>query len=223
MKKKRPRSAIIVFAREPKEGKVKTRLGKALPDSTVTKLYKAFIRDVLDVAIRCDCDGHFIYYAGHGASIPFLRRQGKGFQLKRQFGGDLGERMYGAALRCLRGRFDKVVIIGTDCLSVKDSDIERAFTKLDTHDYVFGPTKDGGYYLIGLKRPDIRLFRGIRWSTPEVFDQTIKKARKLDKKIFLMRKLADIDTFNDLIEYSYQKHSPAMAPQTRKILKKIHL
>jgi len=92
----RSKSALIVFAREPKDRKVKTRLCKDLPVETVTRLYKAFVKDVLSVARQACCDQRFIYYVGSGSSIPFLKRAGKQFRLRRQMGKDLGERMYRA-------------------------------------------------------------------------------------------------------------------------------
>jgi len=216
------KTALIVFAREPKEGKVKTRLCKDLPFSTVTRLYKAFVKDILSVARRVQCDQRFIYYAGNGSSIPFLRQVGNRFQLKRQMGKDLGERMYRAFLYCQKSNFARIIIIGTDCLTLTAKDIERAFKKLGSFDCVLGPSVDGGYYLIALKVPHFKLFKGIEWSTSSVLNQTLHKARQLNKRTFLLSKREDIDTVIHLRNLSKRIKSPTRAFHTQKILKQIN-
>lgn len=212
------KSALIVFAREPKDGKVKTRLCRDLPFPIVTRLYKAFVKDVLKTALETKCDKRFIYYAGHGASIPFLRRYMNDFQLKRQMGKDLGERMHAALMYCQKNHFNKIVIIGTDCLTLTKRDIECALKKLDFYDVVLGPSKDGGYYLIALKSSTSKLFKGIRWSTSSVLKQTLQKARQMRKRIFLLRKLEDIDTIEHLEGFHRSAKGNKVAVQTRKTL-----
>jgi len=220
---KQKKTALIVFAREPKDGKVKTRLCADLPLSTVTRLYKAFVKDVLTVARKTRCDQRFIYYVGNGSSIPFLRRVKSQFQLRRQTGKDLGERMYRAFLYCHKRRFERIVIIGTDCLTLTSRDIETALKKLDSYDCVLGPSKDGGYYLIALNSPDQKLFKGIDWSTPSVIKQTLRKTRRLNKKTFLLRYREDIDTFLHLKKFAQHKKSPSVAIHTQKILQNLSL
>jgi len=215
--------ALIVFAREPKEGKVKTRLCKDLPPPTVTQIYKAFVRDVLSIALKTHCDERFIYYVGTGFSIPFLRRAGKGFLLKRQMGKDLGRRMYKAFAHCQKQRFERIVIIGTDCVTLMTRDIERAFQKLEAHDCVLGPSKDGGYYLIGLKAPHRKIFSGVKWSTSLVLEQTLHRARQLNKKVFLLRSREDVDTVADLRKLSRRISGSGIAGHTQKVLKKLSL
>jgi len=209
MLKNSKKTALIVFAREPKLGKVKTRLQKSLPApyktiastgpaAVVLQLYKAFIKDVLNIAQAVGCDQKFIYYAGSGHAIPFLRQFGKQFLLKHQAGKDLGERMHRAFMYCRKQGFDKMVVIGTDCLTIKPRDIDRAFQKLTQHDCVLGPAKDGGYYLIGLKEPEWAMFDHIPWSTAEVLTKTLKKAKQLRYKTYLLPRKEDIDTLRNL-------------------------
>jgi len=217
------KSALIVFAREPQDGKVKTRLCQDLPVPSVTRLYKAFIRDVLSVALQVQCDERFIYYAGSGSSMPFLRRVNNQFQLKRQTGKDLGERMYRAFLYCQRKQFQRIVIIGTDCLTLTSRDIERAFAKLDDYDCVLGPSKDGGYYLIALKLPHWKIFKGVDWSTSSVLKQTLRNARQCNKKTFLLCNREDIDTVVHLKKFSQRVKNPSVAIHTQKILQNLSL
>jgi len=218
---KQEKTALIVFAREPKDGKVKTRLCRDLPRQTVTRLYKAFVKEVLKVARQTRCDQRFIYYAGNGSSIPFLRQSENQFRLRRQTGKDLGERMYRAFMYCQKMHFKRVVIIGTDCLTLNSQDIEKAIKKLELYDYVLGPSKDGGYYLLALKLPHWKLFQGIHWSTSSVLKQTLRKARQLNKKTFLLGSREDIDTFVDLKEFANRKRKFATAHHTQRILSKI--
>lgn len=218
-----PKSALIVFAREPKDGKVKTRLCRDLPSSTVTRLYKAFIKDVLHVALQARCDERFIYYAGSGSSIPFLRRSENHFRLKRQTGKDLGERMCRAFLYGRKKQFERIVIIGTDCVTLTARDIEQAYQKLGSYDCVLGPSKDGGYYLIALKYPYSQLFKGIHWSTSSVLKQTLQKLRRLKKKAFLLSEREDIDTITHLKNLSRHTKNSSAAVFTHTILKNMSL
>ena len=216
--RKSEKTALIIFAREPKDGKVKTRLCKDLPIPTVTRLYKAFVKDVLHIALSVKCDKRFIYYVGNGDSIPFLRQLSQKFILKRQMGKDLGERMHRAFVYCQKNSFDKIIIIGTDCVTLTKQDIEKAFKKLETHDCVLGPSEDGGYYLIALKLPHFHLFQGVDWSTSLVLDQTLQKARKLNKKAFLLGKREDIDTVIHLKKLSESMKNRSFAHHTQRFL-----
>ena len=217
------RSALIIFAREPKDGKVKTRLCRDLPSATVTRLYKAFVNDVLAVARKTRCDQRFIYYVGNGSSIPFLKRAKSQFQLRRQTGKDLGERMYRAFHYCQKKHFGRIVIIGTDCLTLTSRDIETALKKLKSTDCVLGPSKDGGYYLIALNAPHRKLFEGIDWSTASVLKQTLRRARRLGKRTYLLKGQEDIDTAVHLKKFVQRKKSPSLAPHTQKVLQNLSL
>jgi len=118
-------SALIVFAREPKDGKTKTRLLRHLPVKMVTYLYKDFVKTVLKTARMVNCNHRFIYYAGTGSSIPFLNTFANQFQLKRQMGQGLGERMHRAFIHCAKQKYNKIIIIGTDCLSLTKNELLR--------------------------------------------------------------------------------------------------
>lgn len=195
-------TTLIVFAREPVLGKVKTRLQKDLPASTVLRLYKSFLGDVLRTAAGVTCSRRVIFYTG-ARSIPFLRRFKRDFSFSRQRGKDLGERMHRAFLQSQKRGSKKTVIIGTDVPDLQGKDIREALAKLETHDVVLGPCRDGGYYLIGLKKPDKRLFFGIPWSTDKVLQETLKRTQRLGKKICLLKQRNDIDTYADLKKSSY--------------------
>lgn len=206
------KEALIIFAREPEDGKVKTRLLKDLPAKTVTKLYKTLVKGTLKTALEASAGANrrngvvperlqrFIYYTGGNgnSSLPFLGRFKNKFQFKQQRGRDLGERMYRAFLNSRKMGFDKTVVIGTDCPSLTCHDIQAAFKKLSRCDVVLGPSKDGGYYLIGLNKPLKKLFENISWSTDTVLQATRQRARQFKKKVALLKTRQDIDTIEDL-------------------------
>ncbi|OGX33789.1 MAG: hypothetical protein A3C36_06290 [Omnitrophica WOR_2 bacterium RIFCSPHIGHO2_02_FULL_52_10] len=218
------KSALIIFAREPKDGKVKTRLARDLPVRAVTRLYKAFIRDVLHTALQVSCAEKFLFYAaGAGSCIPFLRKAAAGFRMKKQAGKDLGERMSQAFAYCQKAGFQRTVLIGTDCMTLTAKDIKRAFQALGSHDCVLGPAKDGGYYLIAVSRLCRGIFQGVAWGTPAVFRKTLRKAKKIRKTVFLLPPREDIDRFVQLKRFSRNRRNIKMAPHTRKTLKQLNM
>jgi hypothetical protein len=118
---------------------------------------------------------------------------------QNQIDGDLGARMTAAFQNCFNSGIDKVAIIGTDCPDLKPEILVSAFDELSQHDLVLGPAKDGGYYLIGLRRAIPELFGSIKWGTDEVFVKTRAIAQNLDLSIAYLPTLADIDRPDDLL------------------------
>jgi len=193
------KSALIVFARQPSMGQVKTRLVRELPEELVLELYKGMVKDVLRMVRGVCGSSRYVFHAGvPRAGSEFFERYEKSFVLKKQNGTDLGARMLNALRGCRKDGCDRMVLIGTDCLSVNEKDILTAFSKLASHDIVLGPSRDGGYYLIGLKDPFPELFEGISWGTARVFAQTVSRIKKFNKKVYFLKLRADIDTLEDL-------------------------
>lgn len=95
-------------------------------------------------------------------------------------------------------RAEKAVIIGTDCIDISNDLISQAFAELDRTDVVLGPTQDGGYYLLGLKKLIPEIFNNVDWSTDRVLNQTLKTLREKGLRFQLLQTLKDIDTANDL-------------------------
>ena len=94
--------------------------------------------------------------------------------------------------------FQKVVLIGSDCAQLTQAIIDQAFTALDDNDVVIGPSEDGGYYLLGMRRFFGDLFAGIEWSTPTVFEETVGRVQSQGCSLELLPTLNDIDTEEDL-------------------------
>jgi len=215
-------TALIVFAREPKNGKVKTRLLAGLPSTSVTGLYQSFIKDILRIARHVDCSAKYVFYVGRGKKdIPFLAKQAKGFILRRQSRGDLGKRMLGAFQHCYAQGYGRMVVVGTDCLTMTSEDLNKAFQKLKRFDVVLGPSKDGGYYLLGLRYPDPRLFQGISWSTGQVLSKTKDRLRSCRYSFSGLPVKEDIDTMDSLKRFMRNPQKSRLAPDTACYLKQI--
>ena len=214
-------SCLIIFAREPEEGRVKTRLLNALPVSVVTDLYKAFVEDVLNLAKKVRCQKRMIYYTASNSTLPFLSAFKKDFILRKQKGKNLGERMYTALKESRKVGFERIVIIGTDCLTLTTDDINRAFQKLQAFDCVLGPSQDGGYYLIGLNDSIKDLFYHVPWSTADVLRLTLERINQLKKRVFLLEKREDIDTIGNLQRLIQVKNISPLMRNTNTLIKKI--
>ncbi len=218
----RGKTRLILFAKEPVRGKVKTRLAKDLSSDLVLKLYQAFVTDLVKIALKVKCDERVIYYTGD-LKTPFLEQFRKGYRLKRQRGRDLGERMFGAFVDSVQKGFEKTVMIGTDCLSLTPALLSSAFQRLNQYDLILGPSRDGGYYLIGLSSPHPALFTGIPWSTDQVFPRTMSRARQLRQKVYLLRPLEDIDTLGSLKRFIRDTQKLKSVPATHQVINSFHI
>ena len=134
-----------------------------------------------------------------GANEKLMREMfGANVCYVRQCQGDLGERMLRSFRRAFRSGRRKAIIVGTDCPGMTVEQMERAFEELEHHPLVLGPANDGGYYLIGLKRPIPQLFRDIPWGTGEVLKRTLKAAEERALSTVLLEPLDDVDRPEDL-------------------------
>jgi uncharacterized protein len=191
---------LIIFTRYPTPGKTKTRLIPALGAAGAAKLHRQMteqtvakareLRQQLSIEIAVHYDG-----AERQQMVDWL---GEDLIYQPQGEGDLGLRMARSISTACQSGEDRVVLIGTDCPSITTELLAQAFKDLQTRDLVLGAAVDGGYYLIGMCRPQPELFSGIEWSTERVFQQTIEIATKLQRSIALAPKLADIDRPEDL-------------------------
>jgi hypothetical protein len=109
-----------------------------------------------------------------------------------------------------RAGMAKVVIVGTDCPGLSEGHAQMAFRALEDNDLVLGPANDGGYYLIGLRRPAAELFGGIPWGTEKVLAQTLKAAQTLALKTFLLEALSDVDRPEDLPVWEKFSSTPSL-------------
>ena len=193
------KECLIIFAKEPEKGRVKTRLQEYLGKKLCVNLYKAFLKDTVDLTDKITCEYKILAYDSRGKSPSYLKKIASRYTFYKQKGDGLGERMHNAFRFAKYAGASKMVIIGSDSPTLPALSINKAFDLLAGADLVLGPSLDGGYYLIGLKSPCARLFKGIAWSSPAVFRDTIKKAKKLKKRTALLNKRYDIDDKNSLL------------------------
>lgn len=189
---------LIVFAKAPIPGKVKTRLIPNITPNEAAYLYKAFILDIVCKIRELKCSKITIAYTPHSAEKEFLRLGGKSMTYLPQKGRNLGERMKNAFNQSFAEGAKEVIIIGTDSPTLPMAYIKEAFGALRKVPIVIGPTFDGGYYLIGLSRPNNYILSNIRWSTSSVFDQTLERVKSQKSKFHVLSPWYDVDTPNDL-------------------------
>lgn len=174
------RSALLVFAKAPEPGTVKTRLIPLLGKETAAKLYSALLVNCIAMATQWQNQGIQLWCFPDGTHPWFTRLQ-KNFPLTlhTQVGNDLGQRMHYAFQQALKD-FDAAVIIGSDCPTINAALLDQAFQALYAgKDAVIAPAEDGGYVLMGLKKPVWTLFSDIHWGTGQVFEQTQQRLQQL--------------------------------------------
>jgi rSAM/selenodomain-associated transferase 1 len=190
-----PVSRLLVFTRAPRAGQVKTRLIPQLGAQGAAVFHVRLIRHCLQMVTRAGLCPVELWCAPT-CHDPFFQdcRERYGIELHDQAQGDLGGRMHNALGHAL-ARAESAVLIGTDIPSIEAADLDAAFQALQQgKDAVVGPARDGGYYLIGLKQPDWRLFEGISWGTSTVFQETLSRLQQLGMDWLRLRERADVDT-----------------------------
>lgn len=197
----RVRRRVIVMLKFPTPGSVKTRLIPALGAERACKVHRDLVAQTqAAVAEFLIHDGTEVEYRVAGAPDDAAARAwlGRGPLIRPQGEGDLGARLERAVAAALAEGIAAVVVIGGDCPALHADHLSAAFAGLHEHDLVLGPATDGGYYLIGLRRPQPELFRDIAWGGPEVRAQTLAAARSAEMTVELLEPLSDVDLPSDL-------------------------
>lgn len=182
---------LMIFTRNPELGKVKTRLAKTTGNKAALEIYNFLLLHTFTITKSLNCD-KVVYYSDTVNQNDIWKLN---YQKRKQKGDSLGERMLNAFSENLRN-YDKVIIIGSDIYELKQDHIEQAYIKLNTHDVVIGPAKDGGYYLLGLKSLKPEIFKNKDWGTSSVLKNTIQDLKS--ENVHLLEALNDIDTYEDL-------------------------
>ena len=190
-----PEPALIVFARAPEPGRVKTRLAPLLGERGAARLHALMVEKTLRTAQAAGFEGLYLYCAPGTEGEFFKKMQTRfGVRLLTQGRGDLGDRMF----RALR-RHSRAILIGSDCPALRPSDLRAAASALRAGaDAVLAPAEDGGYVLIGLQRVSWRLFEGIPWGGPQVLAQTRRRLEALRWRWRELRTLWDVDRPEDV-------------------------
>ena len=205
-----PHAALVIFAKAPIPGQVKTRLCPPLTPDEAASLHGSFVLDALERSRDDRTPGRvtlnrvpldrFVACAPSASHVFFkIIEERHGVQLLDQIGEDLGARMDQAFRAIFARGYQRVLVVGTDLPSLPGACYTQALSLLADHDLVLGPSLDGGYYLIGLRRPAPELFVGMPWSTDRVCALTRAKAEALGLKTGLLPTWRDVDTIEDLL------------------------
>ncbi len=197
-------AALVIFAKAPVPGQVKTRLCPPLTPDEAATLHGSFVLDTLErtklaaTKLKLPID-RYLACAPSSTLVFFqIMEERQSVKLIDQIGNDLGARMQQAFDALFAKGYQRVLIVGTDIPSLPLEHYKQALALLETNDLVLGPALDGGYYLIGLTRPAPTLFADIPWSTDRVLSLTREKATALELKTALLPPWRDIDTIDDL-------------------------
>ena len=191
--------AIIIFAKAPVPGAVKTRMCPPLAPDEAASLHGSLVMDAVertrplrgfDVFLACT----------PGTDHPFFQTLAARYRIRLcdQVGEDLGQRMDHALSAILARGYAHALLVGTDIPNLSAHHYQHAKALLQDTDVVLGPTKDGGYYLVGAKHPVPALFADIPWSTGGVLSHSQARAEQAGLVIGLLAPERDLDTFDDV-------------------------
>jgi len=192
-------NALVIFVKNARRGHVKTRLASSLGEDKALAIYLALCERVRNVCLgfsgKC-----YVYYSEYLPSEPDLWEDDFFIKRKQDPVIDLGLRMK-AACNELLPVHSSVILIGTDIPHLTTNILEESILLLKNTDVVLGPSDDGGYYLIGMKKTNDYLFQNMTWSIDTVLIESIQRINMNNMTYNLLKTLSDIDTADD-----WEKH-----------------
>lgn len=195
-------TALIVLARYPAWGKVKTRLADEMGHDFALSFYRSCSANIFEEAARLipELD---VYCFAIGANEDAMQEWcAQPFLFAQQHGGDLGERMLNAFNSLFEKGYNRALLCGTDIPDFTADAVRQAAEALKTHDAVVGPAADGGYFMIGLREPMPFLFDSFTFGNADVFSNTMMKLNQMAKTAAVLPELTDIDTKEDLEQWA---------------------
>ncbi len=194
------KALIQLFAKPPIAGMVKTRLIPDIGTRPATAIYKHCLQSNIELLKKSSFE--YQIWLTEPSDHDLFQHQ----DIHYQQGNNLGERMYHALFDALSRQTDKVILIGSDCLDLSPSLLQKVCEKLEQHELVLIPALDGGYVLIAAKNSiDPVLFRHIDWGSEKVLLQTMESAMFAGINTFILNPLRDIDRINDVKHYTELK------------------
>ncbi|NOZ67673.1 MAG: glycosyltransferase [Deferribacteres bacterium] len=190
------RNALIIIAKYPEKEKVKTRLKGLIPDDKRIELYVALLNQTMEKLGRIEGVDTFIAFAPEDAGEYFLRFNVRLIPLQE---GDLGAGMFHAFREVFNAGYEKALLVGADIPDISSRIIMNAFNALSGSDLVYGPAKDGGYYLVGMRKLIREVFEEVPWSSEKTLEKSLYQARRHGYSVALTETLNDIDTIDDAI------------------------
>lgn len=196
-------ACLLIFLRHPILGQVKTRLAADVGPARALAVYRALLAHTRRAATALPADvAKWLCYADAGPTAD--EWPADLFTKKNQVPGDLGQRLKAAFADAFAAGHGPVVVIGTDCPALSPELLKAAFEHLRAAtgaDVVLGPAADGGYYLLGVRRPQPDLFDNIAWSTAAVAAQTRARCQAAGLRVAELPPLSDVDTGADLAAF----------------------
>ena len=188
---------LLVVAKKPAPGQTKTRLCPPLTYDWAAELYDCFLRDTLAIMREVPDVCCVIGYLPEDAQ-GYFRQLAPDMELSCQRGASLGERLDHLLTEALLGGSQRAVVMDSDSPALPAAYLRQAFDDLSDADVVLGPTRDGGYYLIGMKQPQPQLLREVQMSTSRVLADTLALAESSGLTVSLLPIWYDVDTVEDL-------------------------
>ena len=221
MLKTNNRTSLIVFIRHPEIDKVKTRLAATTSGDFALLFYsKCSSKLITELKNMPEIDKYLFYSE---RNEKYETKLPQGFSLAYQICGDLGFRMKNAFETVFNNGASKVIIAGTDVPDLNNEIVKKAENELEQNDIVIGPSNDGGYYLLGMKKMHGFLFENIEFGLSSVLSKTITPIKNEGLKYSLLPKLTDIDTEKDLLQWLNESSSSSIKDEIKLIYSRTKL
>ncbi len=218
-------NALLIMAKRPFPGHTKTRLTPFLTEQQAAELYASFLQDVLDKVAHLPDVAPYVAFAPETA-VSYFQEIAPYFGLVPQTGETLGDRLDYVLTACQQYGHQRVAAMNSDSPNLPPEYLSEAFHLLEDRsvDVVLGPCEDGGYYLIGWKRPYPALVRDVQMSTPDVLKDTLEIANKLSLKVALLPEWYDVDSECELKRLAKElQNNTTHSPHTLNYLKNLNL
>ena len=190
---------VIVFVKNIKLGKVKTRLAKTIGNQGAFDIYTQLVAVTEDATLKIETDKR-IYF-----SESIVENQWVNHEKYIQEGIDLGTRMKNAFKKGFEDGYDRIVLIGSDLPDITAEHINKGLNALKQNEVIFGPAEDGGYYLIGLSKMYNFVFENKPWSQTNLLKDTLTELQEHNINFSTLEVLNDIDNIDDLMASNFYK------------------
>lgn len=192
-------TAVLIFVRAPELGRVKTRLAAEVGAETALAVYRRLAEHTVHEALAAVPPDHIRIHFTPPDTEPIVRAWlGSGPGYIPQADGDLGQRLETAFAQAFGAGYTRVLVVGSDLPGISAALLRSAVDALGDSDAVLGPAQDGGYWLLGLRRPMPEAFRGVPWSTADTCRHTVARLRAAGVQPLLLTEMTDVDTAADL-------------------------
>lgn len=219
------RDALVIVAKYPRPGHVKTRLGATIGFERSARLYRAFLHDLAERFTQASqAGGYDLIWACADDPTLMASVLGAGARMIPQRGADFATRLYHICRDTAALGYERTIILGSDSPHIPAASVTHARALLERADVALGPAEDGGYYLVGVRNrpapPDI--FTGITMSTARVLAQTLERATALGLTTQMIATTFDVDTGADMLRLAQTLDAaPSLAPCTHELLQEI--